>query len=50
MAVHARQLAVEQVFKSYDDIVNHCCDAWNSLVDQPWKIISIATRDWAYGF
>jgi putative transposase len=34
-----------RVFKSYDDIVNHCCDAWNRLVDQPWKIISIGTRD-----
>jgi len=39
-----------RVFKSYDDIVNHCCDAWNRLADQPWKIISIGTRDWAYGF
>ena len=28
-----------RVFKSYDDIVDHCCDAWNTLVDQPWKII-----------
>ena len=35
------------VFKSYDDIVNHCCFAWNTLVDQPWKIMSIARRDWA---
>jgi len=23
-----------RVFKSYDDIVDHCCDAWNSLVEQ----------------
>ena len=29
-----------RVFKSYDDIVDHCCDAWNKLVDQPWKIMS----------
>ena len=36
-----------RVFKSYDDIVNHCCYAWNTLVDQPWKIMSIARRDWA---
>ena len=37
-----------RVFKSYDDIVDHCCYAWNTLVvDQPWKIMSIAHRDWA---
>ncbi len=30
-----------RVFTSYDDIVGHCCDAWNKLVDQPWKIMSI---------
>src|SRR5512145_1857989 len=37
-----------RIFKSYDDIVDHCCYAWNTLIDQPWKIISIAHRDWAY--
>ena len=37
-----------QLFKSCDDIVDHCCDAWNNLINQPWKIMSIATRDWAY--
>ena len=36
-----------RVFKSFDDIVDHCCYAWNILVDQPWKIMSIARRDWA---
>ena len=36
-----------RVLKSYDDIVDHCCYAWNTLVDQPWKIMSIARRDWA---
>ena len=36
-----------RVFKSFDDIVDHCCYAWNTLVDQPWKIMSIARRDWA---
>jgi hypothetical protein len=37
-----------RVFKSYDNIVDHCCYAWNTLIDQPWKIMSIALRDWAY--
>ena len=39
-----------RVFKSYDDIVDHCCHAWNTLVDQPWRIMSIGLRDWAYRF
>jgi transposase len=39
-----------RVFQSYDDLVDHCCAAWNKLVDQPWRIMSIALRDWANGF
>ncbi len=37
-----------RVFTSYDDIVGHCCDAWNKLVDQPWTIMSIGLRQWAH--
>ena len=39
-----------RVFESYEDILNHCCQAWNKLVDQPRRIMSIGTRDWANGF
>jgi len=39
-----------RVFKSYNDIVDHCCDAWNNLVDQPWTIMSIGMREWAHRF
>jgi transposase len=39
-----------RIFADYDDIVAHCCDAWNKLVDQPWKIISIGLRDWAHEY
>ncbi len=39
-----------RVFKSYDDIVAHCCDAWRKLTDQPWRIRSIGQRQWAHGF
>ena len=39
-----------RVFDSYDDIVDHCCDAWNKLVEQPWRIMSIGLRDWAHEF
>jgi hypothetical protein len=38
-----------RVFASYHDILDHCCFAWNSLVDQPWRITSIGLRDWAHG-
>src|SRR3954462_5214608 len=37
-----------RVFASYRDIVDHCCDAWNRLIDQPWLIMSIGFRDWAH--
>jgi putative transposase len=39
-----------RIFESYDDIVALCCEAWNNLVDQPWRIISIGMRDWAHEF
>ena len=36
-----------RVFQCFDDIVGHCCDAWNTLIEQPWKIMSLAGREWA---
>src|SRR5438445_8701425 len=39
-----------RVFRSYADILEHCCFAWNNLVDQPWTIMSIGLRDWAQRF
>jgi transposase len=39
-----------RVFKNYDDVVMHCCNHWRSLVEQPWRIISIGLRDWAHEF
>ena len=36
-----------RVFTSYDNIVDHCCEAWNKLVDQPWHIMTIGRRKWA---
>ncbi len=38
-----------RVFSSYGNIVDHCCDAWNELIEQPWIIMSIGLRDWAHG-
>ena len=37
-----------RVFKSYDDIVDHCAHAWNRLISEPWRIMSIGLRDWAH--
>ena len=39
-----------RVFRGYDDIVAHCCDAWSELMNQPWRIRSIGQRSWAHGF
>lgn len=39
-----------RVFKSYEDIVDHCCHAWQTLQERPWKIMSIGRRQWAHGF
>ena len=38
-----------RIFKSYDDILDQCCFAWNRLADQPWRIMSIGLRKWAHG-
>ena len=38
-----------RVFASYDNIVDHCCDAWNRLADQPWRGMSLGLREWASG-
>lgn len=39
-----------RVFENYDDILDHCCNAWNRLIERPWKIIKIGLRDWAHEF
>jgi len=33
-----------RIYQSYDDIVDHCCFAWNKLVDQPWRIVYRSTQ------
>ena len=38
-----------RIFASYEDILDHCCEAWNRLTDQPWQIMSIGLRDGAHG-
>lgn len=36
-----------RVFETYDAILDAACDAWNRLIDQPDRIKSIGTREWA---
>jgi len=31
-----------QVFTPNDDIIDHCCEDWNKLIGQPWKIMSVS--------
>ena len=47
-SVRENQLS-NRVFKSYDDIVTLRRDAWNNLIDRPWKIMSVGMRQWAHG-
>jgi hypothetical protein len=37
-----------RILTSYDDLLDHCCNAWNKLTDQPWTIMSIRISDWPY--
>jgi transposase len=38
-----------RILAAYDDILDHCCQAWNRLIDQPWRVMSIGLRDWVHG-
>ena len=35
-----------RVFRTYDDIVSACADAWSWLIQQPDRITTIASRSW----
>jgi transposase len=37
-----------QIFQSYAEILDQCCEAWNKLIAQPWRIMSIGMRRWAH--
>lgn len=36
-----------RVFKDWDDIANACVKAWNTFVNEPLRIKSLCSRDWA---
>lgn len=35
-------------FDTYEEILDAACEAWNRLIDQPWRIMSIGLHDWAH--
>jgi len=39
-----------RIFQSYDELLDHCCESWNKLTDQPWRIMSLGLCQWAHGF
>ncbi len=39
-----------RVFQSGEDLVGLCCEAWNKLIAEPWRIMSLGLRDWAHRF
>ena len=39
-----------RIFQAGEDLVGHCCEAWNKLINRPWRIMSIGLRDWAHKF
>ena len=39
-----------RVFTSYNNIVDHCVHAWNRLVAEPWRFMSLGLRRWVHGF
>jgi transposase len=38
------------IFTCYDNIVAHCCDAWNKPEAQLWRVMSLGLRDLAHGY
>ena len=39
-----------RVFTCYDNLVDQCADAWNKLVEQPWRIMNLGLQNWAHRF
>lgn len=39
-----------RIFRSYGDVLDHCCEAWNTLADQPRRIMTLGRRAWAHEF
>ncbi len=35
---------------SIPNLLDHCCAAWNKLIDAPWTIMPFGLRDWVHEF
>lgn len=44
--LRANRLAIT-VWDTAEQILDTCCQAWNALINEPGRIASIATRQWA---
>jgi hypothetical protein len=44
-----KRAAAARIFIAYDAIIDHCCEAWNKLIEQPWRIVTIGPRNGAHG-
>ena len=42
-------MALATSSKSYEDLLDRCREAWNSLVDRLWRIMSIGFHQWIFG-
>jgi hypothetical protein len=38
----------ENVVEVVEGLDLRATDAWSKLIDQPWRIMSLGVRDWAY--
>jgi len=36
-----------RIFETYNEIVDHYCDAWNKLISTSGRIMSIGRHQWA---
>ena len=37
----------DRVFGTYNEIIQATCQAWNRLIEQPWRTMSLGPSDWA---
>jgi hypothetical protein len=47
LAIPCQNNLANRVFESYEDIVDVCCSAWNTLIAMPKRLASITLREWA---
>jgi hypothetical protein len=45
-----RTISPNRIFETCDAIIDHFCDAWNKLINQPGHIMSVGRRQWFQEF